>query len=391
MSATPVERSDLAGSGRAPFQLRRFLVDLGVALLYLSVFGQPPRVDSPWLLTVGLVSSAVIIAGLVLRWRWPVPVFATVFCLTLLRAGAGWSGDPFFAAAWVLYPVALTRHGPSARSARILEGFLVALLILALSTGGLAQGAQSAAGFVLISALMLGGSWELGRAVSEQRRQAALSAEALAQSAVAEERLRIAREMHDVVSHTLVSIGVQAGVTRRVVTDDVDALRAVLGELEIASRGALEDMRVMLGSLRAPQDRPLRPQPRIEDLGALTQAAVAAGVTCQMSVDRVNDLGDGLQLTTYRIVQESLTNVIRHAPGSRCTVRVEGTSRGVDIEVLDDGPGDLAPHGSGGHGLVGMRERALAHRGTLTAGNRPQGGFRVHAVLPERTWEATDA
>jgi signal transduction histidine kinase len=205
---------------------------------------------------------------------------------------------------------------------------------------------------------------------------------------VDEERLRIARELHDVVSHTIGVISVQAGVAAHLLERRPDKAAESLAAIRQASDEALGELHAMLGVLRERDGdggTPLAPAPGLDELDALVAQAAGAGVEVQVSLEGApRPLPAAVDLACYRVVQESLTNVVRHAGASRAEITVRHDDGRVVVEVTDDGHG---PNGSGngksgGQGIVGMRERARALGGTLEAGPRPGGGFRVQAVLP---------
>jgi signal transduction histidine kinase len=213
----------------------------------------------------------------------------------------------------------------------------------------------------------------------------------LADRAVTDERLRIARELHDVVAHTMSVVAVHAGTGRMVADDDPAAARQALATIETTIRSALLEMRRMLGILRASDSEEpgcRAPAPGLEDLDALVADVVRSGITVEVRVegDR-SDVPAGVDLAAYRIVQEALTNVIKHAGPVRVTVAVRYSDDAVTVEVDNDGP---ARHDSRsvpvatGHGLVGMRERVAMNHGDLDVGPRLIGGFHVAARLPFR-------
>jgi signal transduction histidine kinase len=213
---------------------------------------------------------------------------------------------------------------------------------------------------------------------------------------VGEERLRIARDVHDVVAHAMVAINVQAGVGAHLMDRDPEQARRTLEDIKKLSGEALDDLRATLGTLRAPEDdekAPVRPAPgprELDDLGELSESLRSAGVEVEVDVDpATRTLPAAVTTTSYRIVQEALTNVVRHASGSRARVRVTREDGRVVIDVQDDGRG-VVPVGAvatagTGSGVRGMRERALAAGGTLEAGPMAGGGWRVLATLPVRS------
>jgi signal transduction histidine kinase len=198
------------------------------------------------------------------------------------------------------------------------------------------------------------------------------------------ERLRIARELHDVVAHTISVINVQARVAAQVIPDPPEAGAQALAAIKDASVHALREVRNILGVLRQP-DSPAESPGGLDRLDALVSATTRAGLP--VTVTRTGDpygLPATVDLAAYRIVQESLTNALRHAGKARATVRVAYRPAEMTIEVVDDGRGigdGEGPHGLG-FGIAGMRERATAVGGTLDAGPRGGGGFRVRASLP---------
>jgi signal transduction histidine kinase len=198
---------------------------------------------------------------------------------------------------------------------------------------------------------------------------------------VAEERLRIARELHDIVAHSMGLIAVKAGIGNHVAEARPAEAREALRVIEATSRSSLTEMRHLLGVLRSEVDSPaLAPAPDPAGIPALVERARTAGVTVSLILDGTDDLAEGLGLSVYRIVQEALTNVVRHAAPTRCAITVAVAEETVRVEVTNDGP--RVARGPGGHGLIGMRERVAVYGGTFEAGPRPEGGWRVVAVLP---------
>jgi signal transduction histidine kinase len=229
--------------------------------------------------------------------------------------------------------------------------------------------------------------------VASELRAASLRREAQAreeqeQRMLTEERLRIARELHDVISHSIATIGVQAGVAAHVLDEHPEQAREALLAIKAVSRDAMRDLRGMLGVLRQSGDPDQRePAPGLARLPELVEQVRGAGLAVQLAVEGTPAaLTPATDLAAYRVVQEALTNVIRHAPGASAEVHVQYAPECVQIEVLDDGRapanGALATTPGTGHGLNGLRERALALGGTLQAGQTGSGGFRVLARLP---------
>ncbi|TXL56607.1 sensor histidine kinase [Aeromicrobium terrae] len=233
--------------------------------------------------------------------------------------------------------------------------------------------------------------WSFGFALSlyERRTQAstqrAIAAEVAAAeqalAAVVEERTRIARELHDVIAHAVSTMVVQAGAAQQVVADDPAFVARALEHIRTTGTGALDEMRRVVTMLRDPtSDGPLSPQPGLARVPALLDDVAAAGIETTLRLEAAQPLPAGLDLAAYRIVQEALTNVRRHARATRVQVCVDRVDGEVRIEVTDDGRGATAPS-TGGHGLVGMRERAALYGGTVETSSAPT-GFTVRATLP---------
>jgi signal transduction histidine kinase len=348
---------------------------LGV-LLTLGITGEPE-------VPIGVAVALTIVHSGALAWRRSAPEAAMVAmgATALAVTAIGW--PPV-----VLGPAVLAgAHGLGAARARdralpLLGATLVVMAAVVTSGDGDAT-------TVLGNGVAIGVAWWLGdrqRGAHVRSEQAVADAEARARQAVAEERLRIARELHDVVAHALSVIAVQAGTGRVVAERDPATAHAALASIETESRTALAEMRRLLHVLRddeAAGDGPLAPSPGLGDLGDLVDATARNGLADDLRIDGDpgGNLPAGAELAAYRIVQEALTNVRRHAGASRAEVRVAWRPDAIELEVLDDGRGRQRRN-AGGHGLAGMRERAALYGGTFEAGDRPGGGFRVAARLP---------
>jgi signal transduction histidine kinase len=198
-----------------------------------------------------------------------------------------------------------------------------------------------------------------------------------------EERLRIARELHDVLAHSISVINVQAGVALALMDEHPEQARTALTTIKAASKEALGEVRQVLGTLRAPGDAPRSPAPGLDRLPELLEQAAAAGLSAEVGVEGARrPLPPGVDLAAFRIVQEALTNIVRHSGARTARVRLTYTPQYVDVRVDDDGPAVAGGESGGGNGLVGMRERAAALGGAVETGTRPDGGFRVQARLP---------
>ncbi len=213
--------------------------------------------------------------------------------------------------------------------------------------------------------------------------------EVLAREAVAAERERIARELHDVVAHDVAVMIVHAGAAERVLAQRPEQVAESLAQIQASGRKAVEELHLLLGMLNEPEPA-LRPRPGLHGVGRLVDELVGAGQPVSLAVTgQVRDIGDALDVSAYRLVQEALTNVLKHAPGSRTRIAVDYGLSVLTIAVVDEGSGAAegaegvgARLPSSGRGIAGMTERARLFGGTLTAGSRPAGGWAVRATLP---------
>jgi signal transduction histidine kinase len=267
--------------------------------------------------------------------------------------------------------------------------FLTALLFVVVADGVTSihhlthpgPGAQfgiTAAGVMALVRVVVGGR-------DRQLRLADREREVAAREAVVEERERIARELHDVIAHHVSTMVVQAGAERRMLGEDQAETRDVLSTIERVGRGALTEMRRMVSILRQDPARDLAPQPTLADVPELVRQMQAAGLPVSLEVlgDRPS-LSAGVELSAYRIVQEALTNALKHARGASASVVIRHQPDMLDLIVRDDGRGEATGLDRGGHGLVGMRERVAMYGGTFEAGHERPVGFAVRVRLPVR-------
>ncbi len=327
-----------------------------------------------------LVLLALACAALYWRRSQPFAVLWVTVIATALAAGIGYSQ---LAGGWAmlvaLYSVG--RHASSDLWSYIGLGGVSAVLGLDYLRGELTA---AAVGFGLVVMSM---AWYIGTRVrlrAEQAAQLERERAAEADRAVAEERTRIARELHDVVAHRVSLMTVQAGAAKTIAADNPQAALQAMEAVEHAGREALDELRHLLGVLRPKADGgSLGPQPGLADVPRLVDQFGEAGLDVSFTMSDVpTGLPARVDLSAYRIVQEALTNVLKHAgPGARSEVRISLDNEVVLIEVTDDGHAVTTLPGSG-HGIMGMRERALLLGGSLTAGPRADGGFRVMARLP---------
>ena len=328
-----------------------------------------PAVPRPVILIVVLL-SVLPVAG---RRLWPRTVLAVVTIASALVLALS-RGDPTpqLAVAYVSYLI--PGRFPRREALALLGGTLAALAASAAALPG-----RDALTALAENGLLVAGSWLIGYAVAQQRAYA----KAVRSQAEREDRIRIARELHDVVAHGLSLIAVQAGVAGWVAeAQPAEAARA-LASIEEISRGALREMRALLGVLRVEGDAApdLEPAHGLVDLPALADRVTAAGVKVTLDVRGApRALLPGLDLAAYRVAQEALTNVIKHSSAASCIVTIRYEAAAVGLEVADDGRGS-AGHRDG-HGIKGMRERVTLYDGTFQAGPRPEGGFTVTARFP---------
>jgi signal transduction histidine kinase len=237
-----------------------------------------------------------------------------------------------------------------------------------------------------VTCLLLAAGWAVGAVVHGKRATTARLVRHLAEAAVADERRRIARELHDVIGHSMSLIAVKATVANHVADERPQEVRAALAVIEQTSRSTLAEIHRILGLLRSDGEREAAqtPVPGMANLPELAAHARSAGVEVDLTVRQEAEPSPAVAVSVYRIVQEALTNVITHAGPTRCAVTVDVDGRAAAVEVVDDGPRHGRPPRTvpGGHGLIGMRERVRMYEGTFSAEFRPEGGFRVAVRLP---------
>jgi len=378
---------------------RRWVVDglLAVAVLaaQLTATIGPARSPSPWRPPDGLAYGLLAIGplALVARRRWPLAVLAVTLATSVAYAARGYPEGPSGLAVYsALYTVATLVERRQALPAALATVVAAAGSEVVFYGDTMFEGEPVYVALSLLAFLWLGEAVRARRAYVAELRDRAERAERTreeeARRRVGEERLRIARELHDVVSHSIGVISVQAGVAAHLLRRRPDKADQALAAIRQASDEALGELHAMLGVLRQPGEgqAPLAPAPGLAQLDSLVGRAAMAGVRVEVAVEgEPRPLPPAVDLACYRIVQESLTNVVRHAGATSATVGIAHGGGEVVIDVVDDGRGSTADGGKGaGRGIAGMRERAGALGGTLAAGPRPEGGFRVHASLPTR-------
>jgi signal transduction histidine kinase len=374
-------------------------VDVGLALavaaamaLTVGIAEEEDATRSPDVLAYLLGISVAPL--LLLRRRWPLGVMIATVGVLSVYFGLDYPGFS------VAVPLAVAAYSAAA-AGRCLWAALIlgAFVVLGGTVARLDEGDSLADvlrtslitdAALLAAVLLLGEAVRNRRAWAEEVRRRLLRAEQdrerEADRRVQQERLRIAREMHDVLAHTIAAINVQAGVGADVIDEAPAKARVSLREIRRQSRDAMAELRATVGVLReGASETPRAPAPGLGELDRLVETVARAGLRVDVSVAGApRPLPGAVDSAAYRIVQEALTNVVRHAHASAATVRVGYDPSMVVLEVEDDGSGDAngptAEHD--GHGLIGMRERAAAVGGTLQAGPARGGGFRVHATLP---------
>ncbi|MGW1993921.1 sensor histidine kinase [Embleya sp. NPDC001921] len=406
---------------RLSFTLPTTVVDAILALSYIVVSLLLAREDptGEWRATdtLGFALIVVINLPLILRRRAPVPVLLVMLALQVVYIALGyWPVVNSLGTLMGIYTVA------AHRSIRTMAGCVVAVGATWLYAGLAADGGSMTTVVAQILVIPPGICWfgVAARRLSERNAQYAMltarlarEQEARARRAVTDERVRIARELHDVVAHHVSVISVQAGLAEYVLTSDPPTAEAALRTIGETTRETLDEMRRMLMLLRADEedasdvdeappdaargrtaDDRLDPAPGLARLGEVVRRIRAAGVDVRTTtLGLARPLSPGIELCAYRIVQEALTNVLKHARTARVDLVVDFGPHHLRITVTDDG-GDGAPRiapqefdpgtidGVAAHGLIGMSERAKLYGGTLVAGRRPTGGFEVGLVLP---------
>ncbi|MFJ7177667.1 sensor histidine kinase [Streptomyces massasporeus] len=373
---------------------------LAAAVLVCMVAGsfvEPRHRDSVnWVLrTPDLLSLLLMTLGavaLVFRRRAPMAVLALTGTLSVIESLTGDPRTPVAMSAVIaLYTVASTTDRPTTWRVGLLT--MTVLTGAAMAAGPLPWYAQENLGIFAWTGIgaTAGDAVRSRRAfvqaIRERAERAERTREEEARRRVAEERLRIARDLHDVVAHHIALVNVQAGVAAHVMDKRPDQAKEALAHVREASRSALGELRATVGLLRQSGDpeAPTEPAPGLDRLDELTGTFRSAGLHVEVArADQGTTLPAAVDLAAYRIIQEALTNVQKHAgPQAKAEVSVVRVGPNIEITVLDDGSGENETQDSGGgHGLLGMRERVSALRGTLTTGPRYGGGFRVHAILP---------
>jgi signal transduction histidine kinase len=360
------------------------LIAIGVGTMQRLWHGDRAQFEEP----DALAASLAVLGGVVLVWRRRAPLLVTV--LNTVFVGL------YFALDYPPGPVGLTSmvavYTLAAHRPRRLSATVAATLVVVATVSEVATGEEFVDILVNIPIFVL--PWAIGDSVQTRRqylanledRAANLEREREERDrwAVADERARIARELHDVVAHHVGVMVVQAGAARSVLADRPDDARQAILAIENTGRDALGELRRLVGVLREDEATAARgPQPGVGDLGRLIDTMREAGVATQLEIEGTPvPLSPAVGLCVYRVVQEALTNTLKHADAAKASVRLQYGPSTLAVAVEDDGRGSAAPVSEDGHGLAGMRERVALFGGDLALGPKTEGGFAVRATLP---------
>ena len=367
------------------------LGDGGLALV-ISAIGQAEVWVRPELGPLLPIAALTLLMTGALAWRRRAPIACAVSVMVgLAPLAIAWRVPDITVMPSLALILACYSCGAHLALRLAIVGIAIVLLPLAIVTVFF----EGQAADLLFLGAVFGGVWVAGQVVRSRRdltleladRNVLLERERdeRALVAVAEERTRIARELHDVVAHCVNLMVVQAAAERRSLGESDGETAAVLGSIETTGREALTEMRRLLGILRRDgEGAPLEPPASLRGLETLAEQMREAGLPVEVHVDgERRPLPPGVDLSAYRIVQEALTNALKHAGPARAAVRVHHRARELELIVTDDGrSAPKAVNGDPGHGLIGMRERVALFGGSFDAGPRPEGGYRVHARLP---------
>ncbi len=372
-----------------------------LSLLNLWIVWPVAQPAPPVSVPAAIVLTLLLILPLTWRRRFPLVVLASTTVVFVLSSVAGVPGSLWGGNAWGLALYSAGAHGGErwrnpVRAAAIV-GFLavIAFHLLWSDSGGYAGSPMPLrivpvlSNFAITAAIFwFGDTVRIGREreaqLAERTAQLEREREMNARRAVIDERVRIARELHDVVAHHVSLMGVQAGAARRVLHQQPEKAAEVLTTIEATGRQAVRELHRLLGFLRREEDDGLAPQPGMSQLDGLVAQMREAGLPVALMIaGEVRPLPPGVDLSAYRIVQEALTNTLKHAGSATAAVTVRYRDDALDIDVTDDGQRPPMPGAAnGGNGMIGMRERVALLRGQLRVGPRPGGGFVVHAHLP---------
>jgi signal transduction histidine kinase len=373
--------------------LGRYAVDLLVGAVLVIALLEPWLEDevhgSPWALTLFALAWGL---PLFTRRRFPVAAPAATVVLVAVQAAIWEHTVPYSLGAFLMVLIAVSQFGLLGPTTAGLAGAVLTAIAIVIV---IVRDPNGSPGDLVFVSAIAAVAWLIGFAFHERNRRtvelteraerAERARESEARAAAAEERARIAREMHDVVAHSLSVMVVQAEAAEAMLDSDPARARRPLAAVQETGRGALGELRRMLGVLRemAADGPALAPQPGLSGLDELVRQVREAGLPVSVRVEgKPRPLPPGIDLSAYRIVQEGLTNALKHAGPASAEVVVRYGPRDLELEVRDDGRGRGSGSNGGGHGLLGMRERVALYGGELAAGPRPGGGFALTARLP---------
>jgi signal transduction histidine kinase len=370
-------RDDLVGVIR-----RRGDELLAVALTALALVQVAVVYEQSWSRLVAAAGAVVLGVAAARRVRVPLVLLGLVLASSVAAAILPrHSGDVDSVGLFLLLAVYSAAAHTGGRVALFAGGMTAGLYVVDLASD---PGAISGE-VVVFLAILLGAPWTVGRAVRHRRldeRRLELE-KAKAAAASVEERARIARELHDVVAHSISVMVLQARGGRRVLQSDPADASDAFAIIERTGHQALDEMRRLLGILRRSDEQlALAPQPSLKELGTLVDQVQVAGLSVDVIVEgEPRELPPGVELSAFRIVQEALTNTLNHAGPARARILIRYGADDLELEIADDGPGTSDGSGSG-YGLIGMRERVALYGGEMQAGRRPEGGYALRVRLP---------
>jgi signal transduction histidine kinase len=356
---------------------------LGAALI-------SPEEDTKPVDGIAIGFAFLIGAFLLVRRRWPLGVFVVSLLAATFYMALG------YPAVGLAFPLAASVYTSAVRGRAVPAAYVAGgAIVTAVLWRTLFEPERvlsvvvnmAQEGGALAAMLLLGEAVRSRRALTEETKERLrLSLEAKEREAtrrVIEERLRFARDLHDVVAHTVTVIGVQANVASDSFDDRPEEARAALNSIQTSARDALSELRAAIGVMREPDDLPLLPTPGVQGLRDLVSTTEATGLTVELEVHLSSEVPSPIGIAIYRMTQEALTNVLRHADASKVQITLDEHDGVVVLRIEDDGIGATSDR-SGGHGIRGMRERATSLGGVLTTGPGTGGGFIVCATFPLR-------
>ena len=367
--------------------VRRYAFDLLIVIgaiegaLEVAVWNDEPPGTTQWFAVPAVASIVLVLLG---RRRFP---FAAPVAVWTLAAAVSFVDGQLTVDNFSVFAAAMAASLLLGNLADAVQGRIGLAVVLGGAAIVVYNDPAHAAGDYLFVPALFAIAWLAGYAMRERAAQAEAAEEraARAEHAVFEERVRIARELHDVVAHHVSMMGVQAGAARLVIDDEPDKAKGALAAIETSSRQAVAELHRLLGFLRQEGDRDdIAPQPGLGELPRLAASMRESALAVEVSIEgEQRSLPPTVDVSAYRIVQEALTNTLKHSKASRADVHVRYWPDELEVEIVDDGrPNGGTSPGSAGLGLIGMRERAALHGGQITAGPAEGGGFVVKVRLP---------